>query len=213
MFERKRLEMVERCVRAEGISDIRIIRAMKTVPRHLFVEPALAHQAYFGKSLPIGFGQTISHPTTVALMTANLQLADGARVLEIGTGSGYQAAVLAEMGMKVYSVERIPELARRTRRLLEDLGYYSVAVQIGDGTGGWPHYAPYDGILVTAASPQIPEALLQQLKISGRLVIPVGDRASQNLAVVLREEDHFEIKKIGDHKFVPLIGKDGWEDA
>lgn len=210
MYERSRAEMVQRYVVEPGIEDPRIHAAMLKVPRHEFVDQALAHQAYQGKSLPIYGGQTISHPTTVAWMTSLLEVKEGARVLEIGTGSGYQAAILAEMGVKVFSIERLPELARRTQTLLERLGYYSIGVRIGDGTVGWNAHAPYDGIIVTAASPSIPEGLFRQLAEHGRMIIPVGGKERQKLLVVTRENNDIRILKDFDRSFVPLIGKEGW---
>ena len=155
MYDRRREEMVRKYVIGKGITDQRVIEAMLKVPRHLFVETAMRHQAYDDKSLPIGFGQTISHPTTVACMTQMLELTGDEKILEIGTGSGYQAAVMAEMGVKVYSLERIADLARRTQRLFDKLGYYTIGTRIGDGTVGWTAHAPYDRIIVTAASPDV----------------------------------------------------------
>ena len=171
MYERPRNQLVEKFVVQQGIEDSRVIVAMRRIPRHLFVSPAISHQAYQGGSLPIGYGQTISHPTTVALMSQLLQITGGEKVLEIGTGSGYQAAVLAEMGAKVFTIERIAGLGEQTRRLLEKLGYYSVAVKIGDGSIGWNEFAPYHRIIVTAGAPAIPENLLNQLADGGRLIM------------------------------------------
>ncbi len=211
MFEKQRQEMVQKYVIEAGITDARIVEAMRKVPRHEFVEEALKFQAYSGKSLPIGFGQTISHPTTVARMTQALQLRKGERILEIGTGSGYQAAILAMMGAKVFTIERIPALAQKARKIFEKLGLYSIAVQIGDGSKGWTEFAPYDGIMVTAASPDIPGSLVNQLKLNGRLILPVGDREKQQLKIIVRKKEELEIISGGVHSFVPLIGREGWK--
>ncbi len=210
MYERQRQEMVEKYVIAKGITDEKVIAAMRKVPRHLFVEAAMRHQAYLDKSLPIGFGQTISHPTTVACMSQLLELSGNERILEIGTGSGYQAAVLAEMGVKVYSLERIADLARRTQRLFDELGYYTIGTRIGDGTLGWTAHAPYDRIIVTAASPDIPEGLLKQLADKGRMIIPVGEKTEQKLMIITRDTEEYHILEDYTRKFVPLIGKEGW---
>jgi protein-L-isoaspartate(D-aspartate) O-methyltransferase len=210
MFEKQREEMVQKYVIGEGISDEKVIAALRKIPRHLFVEAPLRHQAYFGKSLPIGFGQTISHPTTVAMMSENLEIRGNERVLEIGTGSGYQAAVLAEIGAKVYTIERIPELARRAQKLFDELGYYSIGVWIGDGSVGWNAHAPYDRIIVTAASPGVPETLLNQLADKGRLIVPVGEKTHQKLIIITREGADYHILAEHSRSFVPLIGKKGW---
>lgn len=210
MYERLRADMVQKFVIDAGIENERIISAMRKIPRHLFVESALAHQAYSGASLPIGFGQTISHPTTVAWMTDTLEISAEDKVLEIGTGSGYQAAVLAEIGAKVFTIERIPQLAEKARKLFHDLGYFSIAVQIGDGTVGWTNYAPFDKIIVTAGSPEIPDALINQLANNGRLIIPVGDINDQNYQIIVKENDEVKISSSKSGSFVPLIGRKGW---
>ena len=210
MYEKLRNEMVKNFVSDEGIEDDQIISAMRKIPRHLFLEPAIAHNAYSGSSLPIGFGQTISHPKTVAWMTQMLELKGGEKVLEIGTGSGYQAAVLAELGAKVYSIERIPELADRARDLFDKLGYYTIAIQKGDGTVGWTQYAPFDRIIVTAGSPEIPDTLLNQLADSGRLIIPVGDKEIQKFNIITKQENKITKIQINKGSFVPLIGRKGW---
>lgn len=211
MYERQREEMIKRFVVDTGIKDERIIAAMRKIPRHLFVEPVLAHQAYSGATLPIGFGQTISHPSTVAWMTEALEIEDNERILEIGTGSGYQAAVLAEMGAKVFTVERIAQLAEKARRLFNELGYYSIAVQTGDGTVGWTQYAPFDKIIVTAGSPEIPDALIDQLADNGRLIIPVGDINNQAFKIIVREREEVKMITSKSGSFVPLIGRKGWQ--
>jgi protein-L-isoaspartate(D-aspartate) O-methyltransferase len=211
MFERLRTEMVKKFVIDAGTRDERIIAAMRKIPRHLFVETALAHQAYSGASLPIGFGQTISHPTTVAWMTEVLEISDGDKVLEVGTGSGYQAAVLAELGAKVFTIERIPQLAERARKIFHELGYFSIAVQIGDGTVGWTNYSPFDKIIVTAGSPEVPDALITQLADRGKLIIPVGDINDQNFKIITKENDSITTSTSKAGTFVPLIGRGGWK--
>ncbi len=183
---------------------------MAKVPRHLFVPEALWHQAYSDRPLPIGYGQTISQPYIVALMTEALELRGDERVLEVGTGSGYQAAILAELAKQVYSVERMPELAKRARRILDRLGYGNVLIRVGDGSKGWPERAPFDAIIVTAGAPKVPKALLQQLKIGGRMVIPVGDEQSQELLKIVRLKDGFQQEELGGCRFVKLIGEEGW---
>ena len=210
MFERLRKSMVERFVIKEGIVDKKVILALQRVPRHSFVDPAISHQAYQAGSLPIGFGQTISHPTTVALMSQLLKIEGGEKILEIGTGSGYQAAVLAEMGAKVYTIERIADLGNQTRQLLEKLGYYSVAIRIGDGTLGWNEYAPYDRIIVTAGAPNIPENLLGQLAEGGRMIIPVGNSDRQQLQIIDKIEGKVVVNQENSRNFVPLVGEKGW---
>jgi len=193
-------------LRAEGIRDAGVLRAMERVPRHKFVPERLAGDAYVDAPLPIGRRQTISQPYVVALMSQLLEVSDGARVLEIGTGSGYQAAVLAAMGCEVYSVERIATLGDRARRRLERLGY-PVRVRIGDGTGGWAEAAPFDGIIVTAAPEVIPPALIDQLRPGARLIVPVGgSRSVQHLTVVHKREDGTIEQSEGTPvRFVPLV--------
>ncbi len=180
-FPKLRAKMVEEQIIERGIKDPRVIAAMKKVPRHLFVEEALQNQAYNDRPLPIGEKQTISQPYMVALMTEALALKAKDRVLEIGSGSGYQTAILAEIAQEVYSIERIRSLAIRARRLLYDLGYFNVEIKIFDGTFGWPEKGPFDAIIVTAGSPDIPLPLYDQLSIGGRLVIPVGNSDVQDL--------------------------------
>lgn len=210
MFERQRAAMVQKYMIERGITDERVIAAMRKVPRHVFVDQTFLHEAYKDKALPIGFGQTISHPTTVAYMTQLLELKGAERILEIGTGSGYQAAVLAEMGAKMFSIERIAGLAERARSIFEQLGYYSIAVKIGDGTVGWTAHAPYDRIIITAASPEVPESLLRQLAEQGRMLIPVEEKSQQKLLIITRETGEYHILEDYTRKFVPLIGKEGW---
>ncbi len=211
MYESLRQKMVAEWVIGAGITDPRVIAAMERVPRHRFVDSGLAHQAYSGSSLPIGFGQTISHPTTVAYMSQLLQISGGEKILEIGTGSGYQAAVLAAMGAKVFTIERVPELARRARALFEALGFYTLAVRTGDGSLGWSQHAPYDRIVVTAASPKIPGTLLRQLQDGGKLIIPVKDSGEVQLVVATREQEDVRISYQKFRNFVPLIGREGWD--
>ena len=211
MYERLRTEMVQKFVIDAGIRNEVTISAMRRIPRHLFVESALVHQAYSGASLPIGFGQTISHPTTVAWMTDALEIKEGEKVLEVGTGSGYQAAVLAQMGAKVFTIERIAQLAEKARKIFSELGYFSIAVQIGDGTMGWTQYAPFDKIMVTAGSPEIPDALINQLADNGKLIIPVGNINDQNYQIIVRENNLIKTSSTKSGSFVPLIGRKGWK--
>jgi len=205
-----RAEMVEHQLRRRGIRDERVLAAFLNVPRHKFVRPQDLWVAYDDYPLPIGYGQTISQPYIVALMTELLALKGDERVLEVGTGSGYQAAILAELAKEVVTIERIPELARRAQRVLTDLGYRNVTVLVGDGSLGAPDFAPFDAIIVTAAAPHPPKALLEQLKDGGRLVIPIGDRTLQELIRFVRKGDEWQEEKHGPCLFVPLIGKNGW---
>ena len=204
--------MVEEQIVSRGIKDPRVIAAMKKVPRHLFVEEALQSQAYSDHPLPIGEKQTISQPYMVALMTEALQLKEKEKVLEIGAGSGYQTAILAELAEKVFSIERIRSLAIRARQLLYELGYFNVEIKIFDGTHGWMEEAPFDAIIVTAGAPDIPQPLLDQLAIDGRLVIPVGDAYAQDLMRVTHTKEGIKKEDLGGCRFVKLIGKYGWEN-
>lgn len=208
IYDKKISEMIKR-LRDSGITDENVIRAMGKVPRHEFVSHGLEYQAYDEKALPIGYGQTISHPYTVALMTQTLQIKRNHKVLEIGTGSGYQSAILAEMGAQVYTIEKIKNLGIPARQKLEKLKYH-VLLRIGDGSMGWSNYAPYDSIIVTAGAPVTCEILLDQLKDYGRLLIPVGNKEEQMLTLYLKNLD--TVKKIEVEKlvFVPLLGKEGW---
>jgi protein-L-isoaspartate(D-aspartate) O-methyltransferase len=208
-FEDERKELVEQ-LRKRGIVGEAILLAIGRVERHRFVLPALQHRAYEDSALPISAGQTISQPYTVAFMTQAIQCGKEAKVLEIGTGSGYQAAILAELGCRVFTVERHMDLHLQARKILETLGYH-IASRCGDGTIGWSEYAPYDAVIVTAAAPDIPRALLDQLAPGGRLVIPVGDQKTQRIRIMVRTESGFDSQEVPGFKFVPLIGKNGWK--
>lgn len=211
-FEIARKRMVMQ-LRARGISDGRVIEAMQKIPRHLFVEEAMAAQAYSDSSLPIGEKQTISQPYTVALMTELLHLEGTEKVLELGTGSGYQAAILATLAGRVYTVERLRPLGLRARKVLDSIGLYNVNIRMGDGTVGWPEEAPFDAIVVTAGAPEIPSLLLEQLAVGGRLVIPVGAQDVQTLVRVVRTgENEFTREDVEQCRFVKLVGKQGWTD-
>lgn len=213
-YKKQRLRMVETQIRSRGIKDPRVLKVMETIPRHLFVDEALMDQAYNDNPLPIEERQTISQPYIVALMTEALELTGKEKVLEIGTGSGYQTAILAELADRVFSIERIASLANGARKLLDALHHYNVAIRVGDGTYGWKEEAPFDGIIVTAGAPRIPRTLLEQLAVGGRMVIPVGGRHSQVLLKLTRlSEDINEVKKedLGGCRFVDLVGEYGWE--
>lgn len=207
----RRQRMVD-SLRRSGVSDERVLASMAEVPRHLFVPEPYRHQAYSEDvSINIGNGQTISQPRMVALMTEAAQVGSDDRVLEIGTGSGYQAAVLAGLCRFVFTVERIPTLARAAKERLDRLGLENVSVKVMDGSLGWSAQAPYDAILVTAAAPEIPELLMAQLNDGGRLVIPVGSRETQVVWVAQRRGDRTRVNKLKNACFVPLIGRHGWE--
>lgn len=208
-----RKRMVEQQLRNRGIKDAKVLEAMMAVPRHMFVAEAFQGRAYGDCPLPIGERQTISQPYMVGYMTEALMLQGGEKVLEIGTGSGYQAAVLGRIAGKVYSVERIPELARQARRILDRLGTTNINVKVTDGTFGWEEEAPFDGIMVTAGAPHVPDQLKQQLVVGGRLVVPVGDRFEQKLLrIIRRRENAFTEEILLGCRFVPLIGRNGWKD-
>jgi protein-L-isoaspartate(D-aspartate) O-methyltransferase len=212
-YQAERLRMVRNQIQRRGVKDPRVLQAMQDVPRHLFVPSERRHQAYADGPLPIGGGQTISQPYIVALMTDLLELSGGECVLEVGTGSGYQAAVLSRLAKRVYSLERIPELASQAEVRLAELGCTNVEIHVGDGSVGLPEYAPYDGILVTAAAPRVPEALKEQLtQDGGVLVVPVGGRAGQILERWRCEGETFQIEKVAPVAFVPLIGSQGWDE-
>jgi len=204
--------MVEEQVVARGVKDARVIAAMRKVPRHLFVEEALQNQAYSDRPLPIGEKQTISQPYMVALMTEALQLTGKEKVLEIGAGSGYQTAILAESARQVFSIERILSLTMKARMLLINLGYTNVEIKFSDGTEGWIGESPFDAIIVTAGSPDIPQPLVDQLAVGGRLVIPVGDESVQDLIRLTKTEEGVKREDLGGCRFVKLIGKHGWSE-
>jgi protein-L-isoaspartate(D-aspartate) O-methyltransferase len=192
-------------LKLKGINDEEVLKAIDAVPRHIFMEPAFLNHAYVDKAFPITSGQTISQPYTVAVQTSLLKVKKRDKILEIGTGSGYQAAILAEMGAKVYTIERYKELYLKAQRTLTSLDY-TAHFFFGDGNEGKPQYGPYDGILITAAAPEIPEKLLKQLKIGGRLVVPLGDQGSQIMTLVIRTgEDTYEYSSHGYFVFVPLL--------
>ena len=211
-LSRIRLKMVEEQVVARGIKDARVIAAMRKIPRHLFVEEALQNQAYSDRPLPIGEKQTISQPYMVALMSEALQLTGKEKVLEIGAGSGYQTAILAEMARQVFSIERILSLTMKARMLLINLGYTNVEVKFSDGTEGWIGESPFDAIIVTAGSPDIPQPLVHQLAAGGRLVIPVGDESAQDLIRLTKTEEGIKREDLGGCRFVKLIGRHGWSE-
>lgn len=206
-----RQRMVDTQLVPRGIKDKRVLDAMKKVPRHLFVDEALYNQAYSDFPLPIGEEQTISQPFMVAVMTEALELKGNERTLELGTGSGYQTAILAELCQRVYSIERISSLAGRARKVLDKLGYGNVVVKIGDGTLGWKEEAPFDAIIVTAGAPEIPKPLIDQLKTGGRLLIPVGNEFMQSLIRIRKTETGIETDDMGGCRFVKLIGEHGWK--
>jgi protein-L-isoaspartate(D-aspartate) O-methyltransferase len=195
----------------KGIQNPQVLQAINQIPRHIFFDSAFLEHAYEDKAFPIGEGQTISQPYTVARQTELLELAPGKKVLEIGTGSGYQAAVLLSLNVKLYTIEFIPSLHKRARAALHAMGFQANFI-LGDGSNGWPAYAPYDGIIVTAGAPAVPDALLTQLAIGGKLVIPLGDREKQTMVRFTRVEDQKVIREdFGDFRFVPLVGKGGWQ--
>ncbi len=196
----------------KGNFDPRILKAIDDIPRHFFLESAFAEQAYEDKAFSIGEGQTISQPYTVAYQTQLLDIKPGEKVLEIGTGSGYQASILAALGAKVFSIERIQPLSDKARKVLVQLGFKDIKLFVGDGTLGLPKYAPYDKIIVTAAAPIVPDTLITQLVIGGWLVIPVGDRDTQQMLKITRTgENTYKREQFDDFKFVPLIGNQGWK--
>ena len=209
-LEREREKLIEHL--REEISDERVLNVMARVPRELFVPSSSRHLAYEDRPLPIGEGQTISQPFIIALMTQALELLGNEKVLELGTGSGYQAAILADMAREVITVERLPSLANTARRTLNKLGYINVQVHLAERTLGWRAEAPYDAIMVTAAAPRIPQELLDQLTVGGRLVIPVGSRWEQDLLQVTKQKEGFTVKNLTPCRFVPLIGEEAWNE-
>jgi protein-L-isoaspartate(D-aspartate) O-methyltransferase len=212
-YEKARRRMVEEQIVNRGITDRKVIEALGKVPRHLFVEEGLRSRAYGDYPLPIGAGQTISQPYIVALMTQALKLLGNEKVLEIGTGSGYQTAILAEIVLKVFSIERLGDLARQARTLLDSLDYQGVVIKTFDGTYGWADEAPFDAIIVTAGAPVVPDVLKEQLADGGRLVIPVGDSYLQRLYRITRDGDEMKEEDLGGCVFVKLIGRYGWEEG
>jgi len=210
-YERQREEMVRRQIEARGVTDSKVLAAMCKVPRHLFVSEALRDQAYGDFPLPIGEQQTISQPYIVAEMTQALQPGKEARILEIGTGSGYQAAILAEIVFRVYTIEKINSLFLNSRKLFDKLHYHNIVTKYSDGTSGWSDESPFDGIIVTAGSPEIPKPLVSQLAVGGRMVIPVGDRYSQELIKLYKDEHGIHKTNLGGCRFVKLVGEYGWK--
>lgn len=210
-FGMARDKMVQEQIVARGITDRRIIAAMLEVPRHLFVDGAMQAQAYGDFPLPIAGGQTISQPSVVAIMTQALQLQGDETVLEVGTGSGYQAAVLSRLCRKVYTLERINSLLSGARKIFDTLRYYNIVAKLADGTLGWPENGPYDAIIVTAGGPEIPAPLIAQLADPGRLIMPVGDQHSQNLCLLTKNGDQISREILASVRFVDLIGIHGWD--
>ncbi len=210
-YARWRREMVEQQIISRGISDPTVLRSMTSVPRHLFVSEALVDSAYGDFPLPIGEGQTISQPFIIAQMTQNLELKGHERVLEIGTGSGYQAAILAQIVYKVYTIERNHTLFLQTRKLFDTLKYHNIVTRYSDGTQGWKQEGPFDAIIVTAGGQKVPAPLIEQLAVGGRLVMPVGDHFSQDLLKIEKTEEGITTTNLGACRFVKLIGQHGWE--
>jgi protein-L-isoaspartate(D-aspartate) O-methyltransferase len=206
-FAEARFEMVERTLVARDITDARVIAAMKITPRHEFVPPDIRHLGYEDRPLPIGFDLTISQPYIVAFMTQAIQVKAGDKVLEIGTGSGYQAAVLAMMGAKVYTMEIHPELGARTKQVLAKLGFKDVAMKIGDGYRGWPDAAPFDAIMITCATPEVPPPLREQLKSGGRIIAPIGDDYGQSLVLMTKNGSTWVSQSLMDVRFGPMKGQ------
>jgi protein-L-isoaspartate(D-aspartate) O-methyltransferase len=211
-YNRKREEMVRSQIEARGVRDPRVLSAFRAVPRHLFVSEALREQAYGDYPLPIGEQQTISQPYIVAEMTQALELGQDDRVLEIGTGSGYQAAILAQIVYRVYTVERKRALYMQTRNLFDKLNYHNIVTKYADGTKGWQEESPFDAIVVTAGAPELPEVLITQLAEGGRLVVPVGNQHTQELIKICREKGDVQQTNLGGCRFVKLVGEHGWKE-
>jgi len=212
-FEARREEMVRRQIERRGIRDARVLAAFRKVPRERFVPEESRGEAYEDHPVAIGRGQTVSQPYIVALMLAELRLTGSERVLEVGTGSGYEAALLAELCAEVYTIERIPALAESAEQVLRELGYGGIHFRVGDGTLGWPDAAPFDGIVVSAAGPRVPETLKAQLAEGGRMIIPAGGAGMQELYVLERKGDEFVERTAGPCVFVKLVGKEGWGES
>lgn len=210
LLEEEKRELIS-TLKSKGIVDENLLNAFYNVPRERFISEALRKYAYADNALPIDCEQTISQPFTVAYMTKALSIKPGDKILEIGTGSGYQSAILCELGANVYTVERIEKLYESAKELLESFNYH-VHMKLDDGTHGWPEHAPYNQIIVTAGAPEVPHSLIDQLEIDGRLVIPVGSRKSQKLYVVIRTTEGIDYKIFDNFKFVPLIGDEGWQE-
>ena len=208
-FERQRRQLIE-IIRDYNIDDLAILRAFDITPRHIFLPASVQHRAYEDAPVPIGFGQTASQPSLQALYLDTLKLTAHDRVLEVGTGSGFQTALLAQLAGHVYSVERIRELSQRARAAIDTLRLSNVALLVGDGTVGWSRYAPYDAILVAAGAPHTPPALVDQLVPGGRMLIPIGDRNTQQLTLITKTETGIVSRSISDCVFVPLLGRFGW---
>ncbi|MBT8356444.1 MAG: protein-L-isoaspartate(D-aspartate) O-methyltransferase [Desulfobacterales bacterium] len=210
-YKRQREEMVKRQIITRGITDEKVVTAMRNVPRHLFVSEALTDQAYGDFPLPIGEQQTISQPYIVAEMTQALELSKDDRVLEIGTGSGYQAAIIAQIAYRVYTIERIHSLLLKARSLFDELLYHNIITRYSDGTAGWTDESPFDAIIITAGAPKIPDTLVNQLAMGGRMAIPVGDQYSQELIKLQRGKNGIQQTSLGGCRFVKLIGEHGWK--
>ena len=199
-------------LRENGITDERVLDAFRKTPRHMFVDGAMYNQAYDDNALQIGFGQTISQPSVVALMTQLLQLKKDEKILEIGTGSGFQTAILSQFSRRVYTIERNRELGENARKRLREMGFANIVFKIGDGTMGWPQNGPFDKIIVTAGAPVLPKTLADQLAPGGRMLIPTGGKDNQTLSIYDKNIDGLQCKTVGNVLFVPLIGEHGWED-
>jgi protein-L-isoaspartate(D-aspartate) O-methyltransferase len=204
--------MVQEQILARGVRDARVIEAVRKVPRHLFVDAGLVSRAYDDCALPIGEKQTLSQPYMAARMTEALELAGEKKALEIGTGSGYQTALLAELCFNVFSVEKLRSLSRQARTVLDRLEYHNIALHVGDGSIGWSDHAPYDAIMVTAGAPNVPKPLLEQLAVGGRMIIPVGDAKNQTLLRISRDAAGFHQEELEGCRFVKLVGKYGWRN-
>ena len=212
-YERQREKMVRQQIAARAVTDPEVLAAVRKVPRHLFVSEALRDQAYGDYPLPIGEQQTISQPYIVAEMTQVLELDQDDRVLEIGTGSGYQAAILAELVYRVYTIERIRSLYVQARNLLDKLHYHNIVMRCSDGTSGWQDESPFDAIIITAGAPDVPEKLLDQLAEGGRMVVPIGNQHSQDLIKYTKDKSGVHKSNLGGCRFVKLIGAHGWKEA